>query len=110
MKSILEQMCERVRTTLDDESGERRVGVNDMSDKGEGQPWVNFTVHYKNQADGEEQITFVVYWISEHIWSCNVMQSCGEWTTTMEADPLAMFYMAVGFAYLHFDGPKARKE
>lgn len=110
-QSIVESVIEKIRTLEAGNSG-FRVMVNDHS---ESETWVNFTVSYERYSiimvGGDpiknyhtEQATFVVHWVSEHIWKIDVNNGVSTWMVVMEADPLAIFYLAVGFAIMNFDG------
>ena len=96
--SIIGMMCERLRSL---EGEQYRVVINDHEDK-PNSIWVNVTIKYDKIVDGvqtEMQATFVVYWISEHLWHVECFNGSATWSVVMEVNPIAAFYMAVGFEF-----------
>jgi hypothetical protein len=98
--TILEELIKHLR---DLGSETYRVSINDSSDEG-SDTWVNVTVKYDKIEDGlqtEMQATFVVHWISEHIWNVEIFNGSACWSVVTEINPIAAFYIAVGFEYVN---------
>lgn len=78
-----------------------RVFVNDTADGPMG--WVNVSVLFRKSVDGVQttlETTFVVHWISEHLWRVEI-NSPTHLEVVTEIDPFAAFYMAVGLGFVN---------
>lgn len=98
--SIIGMMCEWLRSV---ESESWRVTINDHADE-PNDIWVNVTIKYDKIIDGvqtEMQATFVVHWISEHMWHVEIFNGSATWSVVTEVNTIAAFYIAVGFEYVN---------
>jgi len=98
--SIIGMLIEHLRSV---ESEDWKVKINDHQDE-PNSIWVNVTILYQKIVDGvqtEMQATFVVYWVSEHIWQVEIFNGSATWHVVTEINPIAAFYIAVGFEYVN---------
>lgn len=97
-QSIIETLVAHLKSLVS-EDWKVRINDHDKTDT-----WVNVTVLYDKIIDGvqtELQATFVVHWVSEHIWSVEVFNGSACWSVVTEINPIAAFYIAVGFEFVN---------